>query len=277
LMDLVDEAKDVFVGPPSPDPGSRTFGGQLLAQSLGAAQRTVSGDRSVHSTHSYFLKAADAAEPIELRVKRLRDGRSFSQRQVVALQGGAEVCRSLISFQVPEHGLEWEEPITIDVALPTNEQAHADDQGRPMDVSYINAPAAPEGTPVTEPQLRWMRVHGQLGDDRPLHDAGLAYLADVGMNAVILLPHGFDWRDEQITEASLDHAMWFHRPARADDWLYYDQRVESTSSGRGLARGRFYDLDGHLVATCMQEGLMRHWSAAPPDPVTNRRTTQPNG
>jgi acyl-CoA thioesterase II len=286
VMDLKAEGEEVFVAPPSPDQGLRTYGGQVVAQSLGAAQRTVSADRAVHSIHSYFLKAGRAAEPTELRVERLRDGRSFSQRQVVALQDGAEVMRSLISFHLPEEGLEWEEPITIDVAPPTSEQPSTDYNAstdysrytdysdviesalsvaehpwpgrvRPMDVRYVNPTTPVEGQPVTEPQLMWMRVHGPLGDDRALHDAGLAYLADLGMNPVILLPHGYSWRDERITEASLDHTMWFHRPAKADEWLYYDQRVESTSGGRGLASGRFYDLDGHLVATCMQEGLMR--------------------
>ena len=274
MVDLRAEGEDVFVGPPSPDRGSRTYGGQVIAQSLAAAQRTVSGDRAVHSTHSYFLKPGDAAAPTELRVDRVRDGRSFSQRQVVALQDGAEVMRSLLSFHVPEEGLDWEESISIDVAPPTSEQRYTDysdviesalpveehpwpGRGRPMDVCYVNPPTSQEGQPVTEPQLMWMRVHGPLGDDRALHDSGIAYLADLGMNPVILLPHGYSWRDDRVTEASLDHTMWFHRPARADEWLCYDQRAESTSGGRGLASGRFYDSDGHLVATCMQEGLMR--------------------
>lgn len=276
-MDLRADGEDVFVAPPSPDRGLRTYGGQVLAQSLGAAQQTVPDDRPVHSIHSYFLKAGDAAKPIELRVDRVREGRSFSQCHVVAVQDGAEVMRSLVSFHVPEEGLEWEEPITIDVAPPNNEQPYIDysdviesvlpidehpwpGRDRPMDVSYINPPTALDGTPLIEPQLMWMRVHGPLGDDRALNDAGLAYLADLGMNPVILLPHGYSWRDDRVTEASLDHTIWFHRPAKADDWLYYRQRAESTSGGRGLASGRFYDLDGHLVATCMQEGLMR-WNA----------------
>ncbi|MGI9613160.1 MAG: acyl-CoA thioesterase, partial [Acidimicrobiales bacterium] len=225
VMDLRVEGEDVFVGPPSPDRGSRTYGGQVLAQSLRAAQRTVPCDRAVNSTHSYFLEAGDAAEPIELRVDRLRDGRSFSQRQVVALQDGAEVMRSLVSFQVPEEGLEWEESTTIDVAPPTSEQPYTDygdviesvlpvdehpwpGRVRPMDVRYVNVPTAPAGQPVTEPQLMWMRVHGRLEGDRALHDVGLAYLADLGMNPVILLPHGYSWRDERVTEASLDHTMW---------------------------------------------------------------------
>jgi acyl-CoA thioesterase-2 len=273
-MDLLPRDEDIYLGPPPPDRGSRTYGGQILAQSLGAAQRTVTGDRAVHSSHSYFLKAGDAARPVELRVDRLKDGRSFGQRQVVALQDGAEVMRSMISFHVPEEGLEMEASISIDAAPPTCEQPYIDyndftesllpvdnhpwsGRDRPIEVSCINPPTAPEGQPVTEPQRMWMRVRGQLGNDQALHYAGLAYLSDTGMNAVILLPHGRRWSDQQITVASLDHTIWFHRPTRADQWLYYDQRVETTSRGRGLARGRFYDLNGQLVATCMQEGLMR--------------------
>lgn len=103
----------------------------------------------------------------------------------------------------------------------------------------------------------WMRVGGPLGDDQALHNAAIAYLADLGMNPLILLPHGYSWRDDRITEASLDHTMWFHRRARADQWLHYEQRVEATSGGRGLASGRFHDADGRLIATCRQEGLMR--------------------
>ncbi len=277
VTDLRAAGPDLFIGPPSPDRGLRTYGGQLLAQTLGAAKRTVPAVRTVHSTHSYYLKAGTPAEPVELRVERLRDGRAFSQRQVVALQDGAEVMRSLVSFHVPEHGLDWEQPVTIDIDPPTKEQPYTDygdviesnlpvdehpwpGRDRPMDVRYVNPPMPSNDQPVTEPQLMWMRVHGQLGDDQSLHDAGLAYLADLGMNPVILLPHGRGWRDERATVASLDHTIWFHRPARADEWLLYHQRVESTSGGRGLASGRFYDLDGHLVATCMQEGLMR-WNS----------------
>ncbi len=274
LLDLQATGEDVFVGPPPPDRGFRTYGGQVLAQSLGAAQRTVPADRAVHATHAYFLAAGDASESLELWVDRLRDGRSFCQRQVRALQRGTEVMRSSMSFHVPERGLEWQASTTVDVAPPTPERPYTDygdviesvlpndehpwpGRDRPMEVRYVNPPSASAGQPVTEPQLMWMRVRGELGDDRALHEAGLAYLADLGMNPVILLPHGLSWRDERITEASLDHTMWFHRPTRVDDWLCYQQRAESTAGGRGLASGRFYDLDGNLVATCLQEGLMR--------------------
>ena len=128
-----------------------------------------------------------------------------------------------------------------------------------MDIRYINAPHAPEGEPITEPQLMWMRIRDSIADDRHLHDVGLAYLADATLVDHVMLPHGHRWQDGRLTGASLDHAMWFHRPVRADEWLFYDQRVENTGGARGLASGRFYTSTGQLVATCMQEGLMR-WS-----------------
>jgi len=274
VVDLRDVGEDVFVGPASPDLGARTYGGQVLAQCLAAAQRTVPADRGVHSMHSYFLGAGRAGDPTELRVERLRDGRSFSQRRVAALQDGREVMRSLTSFHVSEDGLEWDAPITgtapppttahrytdycdvIEAVLPEDERPWSG-RGRPMDVRYVDPPDLSDRASVTEPQVMWMRVIGPLLRDRAVHDAGIAYLADLGMNPVILLPHGYSWRDERITEASLDHTMWFHRPARADEWLSYQQRVEATRGGRGLARGLFHDADGQLIATCMQEGLMR--------------------
>ena len=148
-------------------------------------------DRAVHSTHSYFLKAGHAARPLELQVDRLRDRRSFSQRQVLALQDGAEVIASLISFHVPEEGLEWEQPTPFEAAPPTSERPYT------------------------------------------------------------------DYSDVIESVLPVDEQPWTGRPAKADQWLYYEQRVECTSGGRGLASGRFYDSDGMLIATCMQEGLMR--------------------
>lgn len=278
VVDLTETGDDTFVGPPSPDRGTRTYGGQVLAQSLAAAQRTVTDDRYVHSLHSHLLRAGTAAEPLDLQVDRVRDGRSFSQRRVAAVQNGREVMQSLVSFHVPEDGLDWEPPSVIDLPPPTSEQPYTDYSDvieavlpepdrpwpgrlRPMDVRYVNPSLTLDGSPVTEPQRMWMRVHGELNDetihDQSIQAAGLAYLADLGMNPTILLPHGYSWRDERVTEATLDHTMWFHRPARADDWLLYEQRAESTSGGRGLANGRFYNQTGHLIATCMQEGLIR--------------------
>ena len=241
IVDLTAIDDDTFIGPPPPDQGARTYGGQVLAQTLAAAQRTVPDDRRAHSLHSCLLRAGRATEPLVVTVDRVRDGRSFSQRNVVALQNDREVMRSLVSFHVPEKGLEWDPPVTIDVAPPTSEQPYTDygdvvdavlpaterpwlGRLRPMDVRHVNPPLLVDGRPVTEPQEMWMRVDGgAVGDrrsgeppvsDQAIHDAGLVYLADLGMNPAILLPHGYSWRDERVTEATLDHAMWFHRPAR---------------------------------------------------------------
>ncbi|MDG2112158.1 MAG: thioesterase family protein, partial [Actinomycetota bacterium] len=226
----------------------------------------------VHSTHSYFLRAGDVDTETVLEVERIRDGRSFSQRHVVALQDGVEMFRSVLSFHVPEPGLDYAPPIALDVPGPeeVNSTYHGfceailppeeipwPGRARPMEIRYINPPSAPEGQPITEPQLMWMILREPVDAGRDLHDAGLAYLADATLVDHVLLPHGHRWHDAQLTGASLDHAMWFHRPVRADEWLFYDQRVESTGGARGLASGRFYTAGGELVATCMQEGLMR--------------------
>tara|TARA_X000000368_G_C23013958_1_gene704779 strand:+ start:164 stop:1024 length:861 start_codon:yes stop_codon:yes gene_type:complete len=276
LIDLTVGDGDVFVGPVSPDRGSRIYGGQLLAQSLRAAQLTVPENRYVHSAHSHFLKAGNAAEPVEMEVERIREGRSFSQRQVVASQSGSEIFRNLTSFHVREEGLDWQEPTKINIAQPTSNQPYTDysdylesliplrqkpwsGRQRPIEVRYINPPTRTDNQPVTEPQLMWMRVQGQLEAEDSLHEVGLAYLADLGMDANAVLPHGHRWGDDQLTVASLDHSIWFHRPARVDTWLFSNQRVEVTRGGRGMASGRFYDTSGQLLATCMQEGLMR-WS-----------------
>jgi acyl-CoA thioesterase-2 len=126
-----------------------------------------------------------------------------------------------------------------------------------MDIRYVDAPTAPEGQPVLEDQRMWMRISERLADRQGIHDAGLAYLSDGTLVDHIVLPHGYRWNDGLFNGASLDHAMWFHRRTRADEWLLFDQSVASTGGSRGLATGRFFDADGRLVATCTQEGLMR--------------------
>ncbi len=269
LLDLEEVGGDRYLAPAAPESGGRMYGGQFLAQALVAAQRSVADDRATHSLHGYFLRAGDVSQATELRVERVRDGRSFSQRAVRALQQGRECFRTLLSFHVPEAGLEYEAhrmpqvPPPEEVALSyvdfTEAQRIADDpwEGgvRPMDILYINPPAA--GERVVEHQLMWMRVSERLGDDRSQHDAGLAYLSDSTLIDHVLLPHGRRWQDADVDGTSLDHAMWFHRPARADAWLLFDQTVEWTGAARGLAAGRLFDRSGCLVATCVQEGLIR--------------------
>ncbi|MGH1492893.1 MAG: acyl-CoA thioesterase [Acidimicrobiales bacterium] len=276
VVDLsVGSAPDRFIGPVSPERGGRTYGGQLLAQAVQAAYLTVDDDRQINSLHALFLRPGAVDETTDWQVERVREGRSFSTRETSGFQGGKEIFRLMASFHVPEDGLEFEPPTDFDIAsVPPPEevettyldfcQAHPDlaasdwfGQDRPIEIRYIDPPDPIGGPPLLDPQQTWIRLLGTLTDDPGLHAAGLAYMADGTLIDHVLLPHGFRWSDARLTGASLDHAMWFRRSVRVDQWLLYDQRVESTGGGRGLATGRFYTSTGELVATCTQEGLIR--------------------
>jgi acyl-CoA thioesterase II len=275
LMRLTPTGVDTFSAPPAPEPTGRVFGGQFLAHALMAAYQTVDDDRFVHSLHGFFLRAGSVDEPTEMVVDRARDGRSFSVRRVVARQAGVEMFTAQLSFHVPEDGPHYAGAVMPAVAGPSDGLLNYNDitrgqraglvddvwsgEVRPIETLYVNPPTAGEGESVTESQLMWnrIRVEGRLPDDRRLHDVGLAYVSDATLVDHVHLPHGRRWQDPRASGASLDHSMWFHRPARADDWLLFDQSVESTGGNRGLASGRFYTETGDLVATCMQEGLMR--------------------
>ncbi len=270
LLDLDRNGDDTFTAPPSPDKGERMFGGQFLAQSLAAAQATLPAGRDVHSLHAYFLRPGDVDLPLLLRVEEVRDGRAFSSRQVVAEQRGKERFRLLASFQVP-HGPPEYAAFAMPEVPPPEEVVYTYDEftlaqtgkevwygaARPMDIRYINPPTAPRGVAVTQTQLMWMRIRETLPESPALHHAGLAYLSDSTLIDHVLLPLGKRWQDTGVDGTSLDHAMWFHRPARADEWLLFAQTVEATGGESGLASGRFYNREGELVATCLQEGLMR--------------------
>ena len=268
LMDVRGD-NDTFVAAPAPDKGARTFGGQFLAQSLRAAQATVAAGRMVNSLHAYFLRPGDVDSETELRVERIRDGRTFSSRQVSAWQNGKELFRMTASLQLPDETLKYQANDMPEVPPPGEVAMSYDDftlpllevdswsgSNRPLDILYINPPMT-RGERVTDDQLMWIRIRGELDDDAALHAAGLAYLSDATLVDHVMLPHGLRWQDGNFAGASLDHCMWFHAPARADEWLLFVQNVEATGRGRGLARGRFYTQAGELVATCMQEGLMR--------------------
>ncbi len=273
LVQVERHADGIYSAPESPDKGERMFGGQFLAQCLAAAQAEMDADRGVHSLHGYFLRPGDVHLPLLLRVETVRDGRSFSSRQVTAEQRGKELFRLLASFKTPDETPEFaafpmpEAPPADSVAKTydafTREMSGEEywaGNARHMDIRYVNPPTAPRGVPVTEPQLTWMRIKDPLPEDADVHWAGIAYLSDSTLVDPIVLPHGMRWQDPDFGGTSLDHAMWFHRLARADEWLLFVQTVEATGSGRGLASGRIYTESGELVATCMQEGLMR-WSA----------------
>ena len=271
LMKLEPQGEDRFVGPPAPDKGDALFGGHLLAQCLVAAEATAGDDRVCHALHAAFLRAGDVDAPVEIAVERVRDGRSFSSRQTTAFQHGKECFRMLASFQVPAEGPAYCGAAMSDVPPPEGLSYSYDDftlaqtgesswhgADRPMDIRYVNPPRAPRGEPVTEPQLMWMRIRDKLPQAADvLHRAGLVYLSDATLVDHVMLPHGLRWQDDDFLGTSLDHGMWLHRPAAADEWLLFEQSVVVTGNGRGLAHGRFFERGGALVATCVQEGLMR--------------------
>ena len=270
MMALVETGPDRFMAPEAPEREGRMYGGQLLAQALAAADRTVADDRQAHSLHAYFLAPGDVSTTVEIQVERVRDGRSFSSRSVSAFQEGRELFRMVVSFHVAEPGDSFaghrmpDVPPAEDVTLTypafsrsVNEELDSDLEARPMDTRCINPPVAPPGEPVLEDQRMWMRISERLPAVPGLHLAGLAYLSDSTLVDHVVLPHGRRWQEPGLTGASLDHAMWFHCPVRADEWLLFDQAVEATGAGRGLATGRIFDTDGKLAATCSQEGLIR--------------------
>ena len=265
-----DAGQDLFVGKSQPQPHGRVYGGQVLGQTLVAAGRTVPADRPVHSMHGYFLRAGDSKEPITFAVERLRDGRSFTARRVHALQHGRPILSMIASFQSDAPGLDHSD-VMPDVPgpddLPTTYDllGHIDhpvarywSRYRPIDVRHVQTPIylAPDPEPMAR-QAVWMRTVGPLPDDPLLHRAVLAYASDYTLLESVLRRHRMAWAAPGFKAASLDHAMWWHRPARADEWLLYVQSSPSASGARGLGTGRMFSADGDLVASVAQEGMLR--------------------
>jgi acyl-CoA thioesterase-2 len=254
-LDLEQLEVNLFRGQ-SRDMGTRhVFGGQVIGQALVAAERTVDG-RVPHSLHAYFLLPGDVSAPIVYQVDRIRDGRSFSARRVQAIQHGRPILSMIASFQVPERGLEHAAPMPDvpppDVLAPSIElRAQGAIEFRPVE---------PEGRGRAAREARqafWFRVAERIPDDPALHRCLLAYASDWALAGTALLPHGRSWDDEGMIVASIDHALWFHRAARVDEWLLYAMDSPSAQSARGLSRGRVYDRAGRLVASVAQEALMR--------------------
>ncbi len=273
VLDLAphpDGEPDTFVGESQPQPWGRVFGGQVLAQSLAAAQRTVVPERPVHSMHGYFLRAGDSSEPIVFAVERLRDGRSFSARRVHALQFGRPILSMIASFQSPAEGLDHQMPmpdVPAPESLPTIGEHYAGldtvdarywTRQRPMDLRHVEPPVYLRPDPERRTQQAvWMRAVGRLPDDPALHAAVLAYASDYSLLEPVLRGHGRAWSEPGLKAASLDHAMWWHRHGRADEWLLYVQDSPSAQGARGLGIGRLYTRDGVLVASVAQEGMLR--------------------
>jgi len=276
LLDLSDADgantdEEIFVGISEPQPHGRVFGGQVLAQAILAAVRTVSGDRDIHSMHGYFLRPGDADAPITFGVQRLRDGRSFSARRAHAYQKGVPILSMIASFQPPAAGLDHQEAFPPGIPEPESLPSTADLLGefdhpiaqqwafqRPFDIRHVQSPLYLSAKGEKEPtNAVWMKAKGRLPDDINLHRAALAYASDYTLLEPILRRHGVAWISPGMKFASLDHAMWWHRPFRADEWLLYVQNSPSASGARGLGVGRVFTRAGELVATVAQEGMMR--------------------
>ncbi len=269
LLDLEPIEVNIFRGVSPDEERQRVFGGQVAGQALVAAARTVEPGRSVHSLHAYFLRPGDPTVPILYEVDRIRDGRSFSTRRVVAIQHGRAIFNLQSSFQVPEEGLDHQDDMP-DAPPPEDlpdfherMRPYAATFGdwvqrpRPIDIRHVDWIPPDRSEPLPPHQRVWMRADGVLPDDPVLHVCVLTYASDMTLLDTTLLPHGGSWHDPTLFMASLDHTMWFHRPFRADEWLLYSQDTPSASGGRGLGRGRIFTRDGALVVTVAQEGLIR--------------------
>ncbi|MEW1719401.1 acyl-CoA thioesterase II [Streptomyces sp. NPDC093109] len=277
LLDPERVGEDVFRGRSHASVVPRVFGGQVAAQALVAAGRTVAADRAPHSLHAYFLRAGDPGEPIVYTVDRIRDGRSFTMRRVVAAQRGEPVFHLSASFQTYEEGLEHQvemgaapdpETLRTDEDMMSWYADRFDDPAMParllrsraaIDLRYVEPPPYVRVGEPREPRSQvWFRTAGKLADDPLLHACLVTYVSDMTLLDPVLLAHGRGgWVVGDVVGASLDHAMWFHRPFRADEWLLYDQESPSSYGGRGLGQARIFTRYGGLAVTVVQEGVIR--------------------
>lgn len=272
-LDLRRCSRDTFLGTCQPLPEERVFGGQFLAQAVVAADRTVRDDTVVHSLHGYFLRPGDPREPVHFTVDRIRDGRSFSTRSVEAVQHGRTVFHLLASFQEPVSGpchQDTAPPVPAPETLPPRYPFGVSDgplvlcrvpdgaRGHDGDTSRtVRGDTVREAGDDTARSTVWMRALGSLPDDTLTHTALLAYLSDFSILHAALRRHGLGGDGRRARTASLDHALWFHRQARVDDWLLYDTVGPSAGGARALGMGRLFDREGRLMATVGQEGMVR--------------------
>lgn len=282
VLDLERIEANIFRGESQDLGWGRVFGGQVIGQALSAAAQTVPEGRTVHSLHAYFLRPGDASAPIVYTVDCIRDGRSFTTRRVVALQGGKAIFNLAASFQIEEPGFEHQGLQMPEVPGPeglASEQTLSERylkrlpeaalatipprmlerarSTRPIEVRPV-IPQDPVKPAPSDPVRRvWFRANGALPEAPAIHRRLLAYASDFHLLVTSMQPHGVSWLTPGLQVASVDHAIWFHRPFRLDEWLLYDIDSPSATGARGLVRGRFFDRRGQLVATTMQEGLIR--------------------
>jgi acyl-CoA thioesterase-2 len=273
ILDLEPLEQNLFRGRGPREGWQRVYGGQVLGQALVAAVRTAPEDRLAHSAHAYFLLPGDPTQPIIYDVERIRDGGSFTTRKVKAIQHGRPIFAMSVSFQKPEESFDHQMPMP-DVPMPEDLPTEKDlrerlmehlpdsmksywERERPVEMRPVDASRYFDRERRTPVQYIWMRANGALPDAPALHQCVLAYASDFTLLDTALIAHGKLLFDRDIQLASLDHAMWFHRPFRADDWLLYAQDSPSAHGGRGLCRGSVYTREGLLIASVAQEGLMR--------------------
>ena len=262
--------KYLFVGQ-SPRNPPRIFGGQVLAQSLNAAVRTVEEGRIAHSLHGYFLRPGDPAKQIVYEVDPIRDGRSFTTRRVVAKQDGRAIFATAISFQVAEEGLAHQgtmpdvpppeelesEQVQLDKLAQTHPQLVPFADMGPIERRRVHARDRLDPQPQEAVEHIWLRITGEIGGDYGRHQTLLAYVSDFGLLGTALYPHPYSPNSQRIQAASLDHALWFHRPFRLDDYILYSMDSPNLGGSRGFSRGSFYTRDGVLIASSAQEALLR--------------------
>lgn len=271
LLDLEKIEENIFRGTSADHRVQRVFGGQVLGQALTAATRTVDSARPCHSFHAYFLRPGSPRQPILYEVDRSRDGGSFTARRVVAIQNGAQIFTLAASFQRQEEGFDHQAPMPsvpppedledereVQLRDPALPPAIRDwiARERPFEIRSVISRGLGDRAPRPAIDHLWLRARGALPDDPAVHRALLAFVSDMTLLDTALLPHGKSIFSN-IQVASLDHAMWFHRPFRADEWLLYAQDSPSASGARGFNRGAIYTRDGRLVASVAQEGLIR--------------------
>lgn len=284
-LDLTDTgartSEDIFTGPSQWMPLGRVFGGQVLAQSVVAATRTVAEDRFIHSLHGYFLRPGDAELPITFAVDRIHDGRSFSTRRTQAYQNSLPILSMIASFQDIDPGLDHQLEMPSDIPGP--ESLQSDEEllkaidhpvaqywatGRAFEMRHVQEPVYLErARGLVAHQAVWMKATARLPDDPNLHRAALAYASDYSILEPVLRRHGATWATPGLKVASLDHAMWWHRFGRADEWMLYLQESPTAIGGRGLSTGRIFNQEGVMLATVAQEGMIRlPWSDTIPRP-----------
>ena len=282
LLSLERSSEDRFVGRAQPGGVGRVFGGQVIAQALQAAQATITDGKQAHSLHAYFLRGGEEGPPIEYATERDFDGRSFANRRVVASQGGTPILNLTASFQRAEDGLSHQAAPMPDVPAPEDLPSDSEMRTRALEAigdrmteaqrALMTRPRPIEmrssgrqhwmNPEPREPQnFNWFKTVAPLPDDPAIHRAVIAYASDYTLLGTSVLPHGLSWMKGELISASLDHAIWFHAPARADEWLLYETDSPWSGGGRGYNRGRIFTRDGTLIASVSQEGMIRRQRA----------------